>query len=150
MRFLIASFLGAFALTACMTSTGQIASSPNAGPGKETLSAFDAGVIFADVCLTRGPNFEGAKQGISGFPFTQNSGTGTYYHNRANLSVKVTNVQCSMVYGTNAPVDDTVKGLADGTASVLKAKAPRGINVTSQVAVDGIRYFRLGIKSPIQ
>ena len=138
------------ALSACSVPPDSIPVSPTAGPGPATLAAFDAGVIFADVCLTRGPNFEDAVQGLSGFPFTQNANTGTFYHNRANLSVKVRPSQCSMVYGTKAPIDDVFSDLTKGTASVLAGSAPEGINVTSQVAADGVRYFRLGIFSPVQ
>ena len=137
-------------LTACATTVAQIPASQTAGPGAEVMSAFDAGVIFADTCLIRGANFEDALEGLRVHNVTQNAVTGTYYHNRANLSVRVTPEQCSMVYATSQDVDSAVQGLAGGSASILQRPAPEGISVTSQLAADGLRYFRLGIQSPVQ
>ncbi len=154
MRAQILSALAIGIAAGCAAPPDQIPVSPSAGPGPNIMSAFDAGVIFTDVCLTRGPNFEDAVQGLSGFSFTQNAATGTYYHNTANLSVKVRDEQCSMVYGVNAnteaEIDAVVSGLADGTASVLQGTfAPSGIDVRSSRGPDDLRYFRLGIFSPV-
>ena len=139
----------------CTAIPGEIPVSATAGPGPNVLSAFDAGVIFADAFLIRGANFEDHRQGLAGFPFTQNSATGTFYHNTANLSVKVTDAQCSMVYVANASndaeIDNAVSGLAQGSRSALQGlPAPRGINVTSTAGPQGQRFFRLAIASPVQ
>ena len=80
---------------------------------------------------------------------TQNSRTGTYYHNTGNLSVKVTQKQCSLVFGTNVPIDDVVDGAAKGTISITGPKPPKGIEITSKVAPDGLRYFRFAIRPPV-
>lgn len=136
------------ALSGCAETPTAIPVSASAGPGAQVLSAFDAGVIFADACLIRGPNFKGAAEGLRPHGFTQNAGTGTYFHNRANLSVKVRPAECSMVYGSKGPVDATVSGFAKGTAS-LAPNPPRNITVTSRVEADGLRYFRVGIKPPV-
>jgi hypothetical protein len=132
------------ALSGCMPATDTISASPTAGPGAAFMSPYDAGVIFADVCLTRGARFERAREGLVGFPFTQNTRTGTYYHNTANLSVKVSPQSCSMVYGTRQDTDAAKRGLAQGTASVI-ATPPAGISVTSRNLPDGVTYFRLGL-----
>ena len=150
MRSVLGVIAIAAGVSACTDPADSIRVSDTAGPDSAILSEFYEGVMFADVCLTRGPNFEDAYQGLSGFPVTQNARTGTYYHNTANLSVKVTSAQCSMVYGTNSKVDDTVSGLAQGSASILQGPAPAGINVNSNIGPDGLRYFRLGIQSPVQ
>jgi hypothetical protein len=112
------------------------------------MSPYDAGVIFADACLIRGAYFESATEGLRVHSMTQSASTGTYFHNTKNLSVKATKVSCSLVFASKASVDSTVSDLAKGTASIV-GTPPRGITVTSQVAGDGLRYFRLGIKAPV-
>lgn len=134
------------ALAACAEVVDPTPVSQNASPGASLMSPYDAGVIFADVCLTRGPKFEQAAEGIEGFDFTQNAQTGTYYHKTVNLSVKVRKSECSMVYATKAATDAAVTGLAQGTASVISSPPP-GITVTSQQGPEEITYFRLGIPS---
>ena len=151
MRSLMFSVLATISLGACTPPASTIPSSSTAGPGPQILSAFDAGIIFADTCLIRGPNFENSIEGLRVHNVTQNASTGTYYHNSANLSVRITPDQCSMVYGTSQDVDAAVAGLGQGSASILQDRpAPAGISVTSRVAGDGLRYFRLGIQSPVQ
>lgn len=140
-------------LTACMdagsaTAPGSIPTSATAGPGSVEMSAFDAGVIFADTCLIRGANFEHATEGLRVHNMTQNSATGTYFHNRSNLSVKVTSQQCSMVFATSQPMDEVVAALAQGTTSI-QPDVPRGIDISSRPWPDGQRYFRVAIQSPV-
>ena len=110
------------------------------------MAPYDAGVIFADVCLTRGSAFQNAREGLQGFPFTQNAATGTFYHNTRNLSVKVTDKTCSLVFATDKSINDTVRELAKGSAS-LAPQPPQGVKVTSSKAADGNTYFRLGINA---
>ncbi len=148
MRPVILSLVTACAFCACAAQGQTVSKSPDAGPGQRLLSPYDAGVIFADTCLIRGPNFEDAEEGVRVHNVTQNSETGTYYHNAANLSVKVANGQCSLVFATDKQVDDTVFQLAQGTVSMVYP-VPAGVDVTSRVEADGLRYFRIAIKAPV-
>ena len=152
---LVLSMTCLVALGACMDGANPTSDAPkaipvsaSAAPGAAFMSPYDAGVIFADACLIRGPFFENAVEGLRVHSMTQSASSGTYFHNTKNLSVKATKVSCSLVFASKASVDTTVAELARGTASVVRTP-PKGISVTSRVASDGLRYFRLGIKSPV-
>ena len=154
MRRLALTAICALALAGCAENAGPAgpASIPfnnTAGPGAGFMAPFDAGVIFADSCLVRGTRFQDAVEGLRVHNFTHNPQLGTYYHNTNNLSVKVTADTCSMVFASKKQIDETVADLAKGTASII-SKPPRSISVTSHAANDGLRYFRIGIKAPVE
>jgi len=113
------------------------------------MAAQDAGALFAEVCLTKGASLNDTKQKLSNLPFTQSASTGTYFHNLANLSVNINSERCSMVYATKSPVDRVVGELAKGTASVTSPPLPKGIDITSQQAADGLTYFNLRVPRPL-
>ncbi|MGR3839594.1 MAG: hypothetical protein ACU0A2_14705, partial [Cognatishimia sp.] len=48
------------------------------------------------------------------------AGTGTYYHKFADLSIKVSDYGCSLVFRSEMSIDDTIAELAKGTAKTLK------------------------------
>jgi hypothetical protein len=145
----IAAILPGVLLLVGACATGPyIPESPTAGPGEDYMLPYDAGVIFADTCLIRGSAFEDALEGLRVHNVTRNSTTGTYYHNKANLSVSVTPQECSLVFATNQDDSVVVSGLAEGTVSMIPTPPP-GIDVTSTDLPDGNTYFRLGIKSPV-
>ena len=125
-----------------------IGESPAAGPGEAYMQPYDAAVIFADTCLIRGSGFEEALEGLRVHNVTRNSTTGTYYHNTANLSVKVTPQECSLVFATKQDKSEVIQELAEGTVSMIPTP-PRNISVTSRDLPDGNTYFRLGVKSPL-
>ena len=133
---------------ACTTVPQTIPESPSASPREALIQPYDAGVIFADTCLIRGSSFEDALEGLRVHNVTRNSTTGIYYHNRFNLSVKVTPKECSLVFATKEDDSDVVLGLAEGTVSIIPTPPP-GIDVTSRDLPDGNTYFRLGVKSPL-
>lgn len=100
------------ALAACDQPTGPanrelalsaepIPSSPSAGPGSVRLSAAQAAQAFSRVCVASLPDFATAPQRL-GEGFVQNSTTGTYYNSRLNLSFKLIDGDCSMVFGSSA------------------------------------------------
>ncbi len=145
--------------TAACGSTGQILTqeeslakipvSRSAGPGQSVMSGYDAGVIFANTCLVRGPNFDNYAYGLRVHDVTRNEVTGTFYHNTANLSVRVADGQCSLVFFSDASTDNVVSQLADGTLSII-APVPRNISVTSRAAPSGDgRYYRMAIQAPV-
>ena len=145
----VAAFLGVFLVVgACATVAQTISESPAAGPGEDYMEPYDAGVIFADTCLIRGSGFEDALEGLRVHNVTRNSTTGTYYHNTANLSVKVTSQECSLVFATRVDKSEVISGLAKGTVSMIP-NPPRSISVTSHEMDDGKTYFRVGVKSPL-
>lgn len=139
--------LSACLLAAC-THSASIPVVDGAGPGPQIASGELAGEIFAKACIKTEPSFQGARAALQPYGFRQNRQTGTFYHARLNLSVKVSKGQCSMVFGTNQPVDPVIAALARGTAKEIPRREdlPRDIDVSSDQAPDGLRYFRMGLK----
>ena len=137
-------------MSSCAPAINPIPSSANAGPGTNLMIPYDAAIIFADTCLIRGKNFDDYVEGLRVHNVTRNANTGTYYHNTANLSVRIAGDQCSLVFATDQDPDSAVSELARGTASMVAGPVQRGIDITSRVEADGLRYFRLSIQSPIQ
>ncbi|MGB1234358.1 MAG: hypothetical protein ACPG5U_01335 [Planktomarina sp.] len=115
------------------------------GPGNSLPSPRLAGEIFANVCLKTLPRFAGAKTAIAAYPFTQHPTSGTYYHDFENLSVKLHNDTCSMVFGSPSDPAAVIPQLAQGTKATINP-VPRNIDITSRPGPDGLRYFRMGIK----
>jgi hypothetical protein len=87
------------------------ATAPDAGPGQTLTTASAAGKLFAEVCLATAPSFVAAPLALSVQPFTQNSTTGTYYHNSLNLSFKLldrdSGLACSLVFAAAGEPDQT-------------------------------------------
>ena len=152
--------LGLIALSACSNQPGgqvltqeeslaKIPVKASAAPGTVTISAYDAGVIFANTCLVRGPNFDNYAYGLRVHNVTRNSDTGTFYHNRYDASVRVDNGQCSMVFFAEAPISNVIADSAKGVASIIYP-APKGIDLTSRPSpFKKGRYFRFGIEAPV-
>ena len=135
------SALCVLAVSAC-TATPTVAS--KAGPGQGVPDPQRAGFLFAEACILTAPGFENVPTVLADHPFTQNAETGTYYHDTLNLSVKRLPEGCSLVFGTATPMDDTIAGLAQGTASVVaQPDLPRTISITSNEGPDGLRYIRM-------
>ncbi|WP_220801417.1 hypothetical protein [Roseobacter sp. OBYS 0001] len=130
----------------------RVAQSPNAQPGSELLPPSFAGNFFTEVCLTTAPSFEKVPQAIASDPFVQDQKTGTYFHKFANLSIKVSDYGCSLVFKSVLSIDETVAELAAGTtknAANWGVEIPRNIEVTSNPSPDGKgRYFRISVPRP--
>lgn len=136
------------ALSGCL-GTASVPISTNASPGEGLIPPSFAGNFFTEICLVTAPSFEGVPNAIAGEPFTQNSNTGTYYHNFSDLSIKVHEQGCSLVFKSDLDVDETVAELARGTAKNAKnwgVEIPRNISITSNASPDGKgRYYRMSI-----
>ena len=136
------------ALSGCL-GTGSVPISANASPGQDLMPPSFAGNFFTEICLVTAPSFEGVPNAIAGEPFTQNSKTGTYYHNFADLSIKVHEQGCSLVFKSELDVDKTITKLAHGTRKNAKnwsVEIGRNISVTSRPSPDGRgRYYRMSI-----
>lgn len=132
----------------CVSSSG-VARSADAEPGVDLIPPSFAGNFFTEICLTTAPSFERVGQAIAGEPFVQNSGTGTYYHKFADLSIKVSDYGCSLVFKSEMSVDDTLSELAKGVtknASNWGVTIPKNLDITSRPSPTGDgRYFRIGL-----
>ncbi|WP_299917511.1 hypothetical protein [uncultured Roseobacter sp.] len=126
--------------------------SPNARPGSDLLPPSFAGNFFTEICLTTAPSFEKVQQAIAGEPFVQDQKTGTYFHKFADLSIKVSDYGCSLVFKSELSIDETVSELATGVtknAANWGVDIPPNIDVTSDASPDGRgRYFRIGVPRP--
>lgn len=85
----------------------EITRSANAGPGSRALSSNEAAAIFINLCLSQKPGFAGTQQAAAQNGFVLNTQFGTYYHPRFNLSVKLVNGRCSMVFAPRTSLADT-------------------------------------------
>ncbi|MCF2869583.1 hypothetical protein L0664_00770 [Octadecabacter sp. G9-8] len=101
------SVVALVALGACQAAapstgptTAVAAARSTVGPGSQPATAQDAINNFA-VCINSAPTFAQAPQQLRALPFTQNSNTGTWYHQTLNLSINVSGNRCSMVFGSN-------------------------------------------------
>lgn len=145
------AILSVLILSACMRDT-VVPLSPNAEPGADLIPPDFAGNFFTEVCLTTAPEFIDVPQAIAGEPFVQHQETGTYFHKFADLSIKVSDYGCSLVFKSEAGVDETISALAKGVkqnAANWGVKIPRNLDVTSHAAPDGTgRYFRIGLPRP--
>ena len=91
--------LGCALLAACAAPP----SSPNAGPGPVPAGGAAAGALFSQVCVANAGDLSGAASTLATLPFTQNANTGTYYHNRLNLSFNLARGECSLVFISDDP-----------------------------------------------
>jgi hypothetical protein len=138
----------ALALSGCLNSA-SVAESPNARPGKNLIPPDFAGNFFTEVCLVTAPSFEGVAGAIAGEPFVRHKQTGTYFHKFADLSIKVSDYGCSLVFKSELSKDETLAGLAAGVTKNAKnwnVTVPRNLDITSNPSPDGKgRYFRIGL-----
>lgn len=138
----------AFGLTGCM-GTSAVVQSADARPGDDLIPPSFAGNFFTEICLTTAPSFEGVPQAIAGEPFVQHSEYGTYYHKFADLSIKVSDYGCSLVFRSDVGVDATISELAKGVtknAANWGVTIPRNLDITSREAPYGVgRLFRIGL-----
>lgn len=111
MRAAIA-FVLTLALTACQTTMDNaepvsalkaITRSATANPGSKPISAQRATQVFTELCVQQRAGFSGTEASAAANGFVQNSRTGTYYHRRENLSVKLIRGKCSMVFVSKVP-----------------------------------------------
>lgn len=138
-------------LVGCVKEVGLL-QSPNAEPGSNLIPPSFAGNFFTEICLTTAPSFENVPQAISGEPFVQHQETGTYFHKFADLSIKVHDYGCSLVFKSEMSVGETISELAKGVAKSAEnwgVEIPRNMDITSKKSPDGNgRYFRIGLPRP--
>ena len=141
--FLFAATLS-IGLGGCNVHSG-VAQSSSATPGTDLIPPSFAGNFFTEICLTTAPSFDGVPQAIAGEPFVQHSETGTYFHKFADLSIKVTDLGCSLVFKSSLSVDATLEELAKGVTKNAEnwgVTIPRNLHISSRPAPEGDgRYF---------
>lgn len=139
-------FACAAAFLAACDGPGSHIARDDIGPGPKLLDPLLPGEVFAQICLTEYPNLQAARNKSVSSGFTPDSTTGTYYNNRSNISVKITEDECSLVFGSKDEPDVVIPRLAKGTVNFVP-NPPRNISITSRMENDGLRYYRMGIPS---
>ena len=145
-KYALVLFALAFSGSANIAS---IAESSNIHPGKNLIRPDFAGNFFTEICLVTAPNFLEVPQAIAGEPFFRHKKTGTYFHKFADLSIKVSDYGCSLVFKSESSIDETISGIAAGVTKNAKSwnvTVPRNLDITSNPSPDGSgRYFRIGL-----
>ena len=135
-----------FALSGCLEATSTSQNGPK--PGSSLISPSAAGALFARACIENLPDFSNMPNDLPRASFAQAPATGTYFHQRYNLSINADAERCSLIFGSNTAIDTVVAELANGTLSVVSPDAlPRNIDITSNEGTDGLRYFRMVLPS---
>ncbi|MGB3178944.1 MAG: hypothetical protein WBH14_13470 [Albidovulum sp.] len=115
---LISALLSSVLLSACVAekpSAPQVAGNSGVGalitsarsgqvvPGPDPVDMATAANMFDSVCKETQPSLARAEKVVRSLPFTQDPKTGTYFHKKLDLSVKLVRDNggaCSMVFGS--------------------------------------------------
>jgi hypothetical protein len=116
--------LAAFAaLAACQPASPAVPSgaqtirtSAEAAPGTAPISIDRARAVFSSLCIAGLGSRTTTEKAAAEGGFVKSASTGTYYHPRDNLSVKLIDGDCSMVFASNAPERDLEAALTSLTA----------------------------------
>ena len=150
--------LAILATTSCTESFGiltqeeSLATIParqNVSVGRRMIDPYDAGVIFADVCLVRGENFEHYAYGLRVHNVTRDAETSLFAHNRYSLSVRIADGQCSVLFYSEGPLEETLAEIVVGANSIISPLSD-GIELSSfpTASPDGRMYY-IGIDAPV-
>ncbi|SMO54790.1 hypothetical protein SAMN06265380_102159 [Ruegeria faecimaris] len=135
-------------LAACQTTTEstspsnppEIKRSSNAGPGANPVSAGQATAYFRALCGQAELGRSALEDAAAANGFVQNSKTTTYFHQKQDLSVKLTDTACSIVFVSNEN-PSTVNGTFNALQSDLGPISIRDVGV-----IGGEHYFSARIK----
>jgi hypothetical protein len=116
---------------------------PTAGPGTTLVGPAVAGNLFVDICLANLPDFTGTPAALALEPFTQNTGTGTYYHDTLNLSIKLVTEngepKCSIVFAARAGMTEITFGFGEVVAN--RAPFSHDVEIDASEPEPGLIYF---------
>jgi hypothetical protein len=110
-----------------VTSAPEIKVSANATPGTNPISAARARSVFAALCITSKGARPATEAAAAADGFVKHASYGTYYHPRDNLSVKLIDGDCSMVFASTASPTELEKALVSltsGSPAVRFAASP--------------------------
>lgn len=116
-------------------SLARIPVREDATVGRGVISAHDAGVIFANVCLRRGENFDHYAYGLRVHNVTRDRDSGVFAHNRYRLSVRVSDDSCSILFYSDMPLERAVFDSVLGARSIVRP-VPDGIEVSHRPAAE--------------
>lgn len=116
-----------------------IKTSAQAGPGSNPITAARARSVFASLCVTQRGSPSGTEAAAAADGFVKNTTYGTYYHPRDNLSVKLINGDCSMVFVSSASATELREALTS-----LASGAP-AVRFAPSVSPDATRYYNARI-----
>jgi hypothetical protein len=136
--------LAPFAMTSCTEGSGVLTQEESlaripvledATVGRGVISAYDAGVIFADVCLRRGENFDHYAYGLRVHNVTRDRESGVFAHDRYRLSVRVSDESCSVLFYSDMPLEQALFDSVLGARSIVRP-VPDGIEVSHRPAAE--------------
>lgn len=117
-------------LAGCQTTSVEgdvptIEQSEDARPGALMVSPARAGQVFSDLCVAPAPTFEATEAAAAQNGLVDNPRLETYFHPSENISVKLEDGACSMVFASDADQADVesamVQSLSVATAPNLAA-----------------------------
>ncbi|MGV6850391.1 MAG: hypothetical protein ACWA5A_18610 [Marinibacterium sp.] len=114
--------------------------SPNAGPGNAPVPAARAVAYFNGMCAAAKLGRASLDATAAQNGFVQNSNTTTYYHQREDLSVKLADGSCSIVF-TSKDNPATVQSALTGASADLGPVRFRDAGV-----VNGRHYYNARIR----
>ena len=98
------------------------------GPGSEPVTARAATAMFQNVCVDTAPDFAAAPGRLTALQFRPHPRTGTFYHDRMNLSFKVFTQDghriCSIVFAPRDDLRQTARMLAASGRGLAVAVSP--------------------------
>ncbi|WP_299688982.1 hypothetical protein [uncultured Tateyamaria sp.] len=129
-RHIGAVALALLALTACDDGAGPAPNAPepifrsaSAEPGSANTPVRFARTVLQTACIDTQPDFQGATRALArAGGFAQSAKTGTFFHQRYDMSVKVVPGRCSMVVGTSGARDSLAQL---GTLNSVQTGVPR-------------------------
>ena len=123
------AFAASAALAACQPASpaapvGEqtIRTLAEAAPGTAPISLERARAVFSSLCIAGRGSRTTTEKAAAEAGFVKSASTGTYYHPRDNLSVKLIDGDCSMVFASQAPERDlraALTSLTSGSPPVL-------------------------------
>jgi hypothetical protein len=126
-------------VTPTTTAAPVIKASASAGPGSNSISAARARSVFASLCVNQRGSRSGTETAAAADGFIKNTTYGTYYHPRDNLSVKLIDGDCSMVFASTASPAELQKALTSLTSGTP------AVRFAPSVSLDSTPYYNVRI-----
>lgn len=146
---LVAAFCAAWMLAACETpATGaveppapaELVRGPGIGPGSKSVSGDRAAAYFTAMCGAADQGRASLEAVAAQNGFAQNSSTTTYYHQKDDLSVKLSGTLCTIVF-TSKDSPSRVIAALEATSAKLKVTSVRDTGVS-----EGRHWYSAGAR----